>query len=298
MTIGSLFAGIGGLELGLERAGFGPVRWQVEIDKQCQRVLAAHWPEANRYEDVRTVGATTLAPVDLICGGFPCQDVSSAGKRVGIGGARSGLWFEYLRIVREIRPRWVVVENVTSGAHAWVDTVLEGLGEQGYACLPIPIAAADCGALHLRRRIFIVAHADCQSEPAGTEHAKMGRTSALPADADCAIIRNESGGGFGENRTRPRIVANDGVETSSDVVRARREGTRPTAHTRRSGSSANPWGAPVPEILRVVHGIPDPLDAAPRARIKALGNSVVPQCAEVVGHVIRKLLNADGEAVV
>ena len=143
LTIGSLFSGIGGLELGLEWAGLGPTFWQVEKDAKRRDVLARHWPEAEQHEDVCTVEATTLAPVDLICGGFPCQDVSSAGRRAGLAGARSGLWYEFARIAAERRPQWVVVENVGSGARKWVDAVCRDLGRLGYASLPVPIAASD-----------------------------------------------------------------------------------------------------------------------------------------------------------
>jgi DNA (cytosine-5)-methyltransferase 1 len=108
LTIDSLFSGIGGLEIGLEWAGLGPVLWQVERDPFCLRKLAWRYPDAARFDDVKSVGAANLAPVDLICGGFPCQDVSSAGKRVGLAGARSGLWYEFARIVGEMRPRWVI----------------------------------------------------------------------------------------------------------------------------------------------------------------------------------------------
>ena len=175
MRIGSLFSGIGGLEKGLEDAGLGHTVWQVEQDAYCRAVLAKHWPDAERFDDVRTVGASVLAAVDLICGGFPCQDVSSVGKRAGIAGARSGLWFEYLRIVTELRPHWVVVENVASGARAWVDVVVEGLGQLGYACLPVPLAAANVGAPHERARVFVVAaNADAKSELVGAEHAEVG----------------------------------------------------------------------------------------------------------------------------
>ena len=97
--IGSLFSGIGGLETGLERAGLGRVVWQVEQDTYCRQVLAKHWPDVARFDDVRSVGAGKLERVDLICGGFPCQDLSVAGSGEGLNGDRSGLWFEYARII-------------------------------------------------------------------------------------------------------------------------------------------------------------------------------------------------------
>lgn len=129
---GSLFSGIGGLELGLEWAGVGHTAWQVEMDPFCRSVLAKHWPNVERHVDVREVGAASLARVDLICGGFPCQDVSSAGARRGLAGKRSGLWFEYRRIVDELRPAWVVVENVTSGKKLWLPQVRADLEQLGY----------------------------------------------------------------------------------------------------------------------------------------------------------------------
>src|SRR5215510_9060927 len=111
LTFGSLFAGIGGIDLGLERAGM-ECRWQVEIDPFCRQILAKHWPEVKRYDDIRKLAASDLEPVDLMAGGFPCQDLSQAGKRAGIEGTRSGLWFEFARLVRGLRPRYVLIENV------------------------------------------------------------------------------------------------------------------------------------------------------------------------------------------
>ena len=101
VKIGSLFSGIGGLELGLEWAGVGHTVWQVERDPFCRSILARHWPSAARFDDVRTVGAHNLEPVDVICGGFPCQDISYAGKGLGLAGERSGLWYEFARIIGE-----------------------------------------------------------------------------------------------------------------------------------------------------------------------------------------------------
>src|SRR5690606_28825328 len=111
MRFGSLFAGIGGLDLGLERAGM-QCRFQVEIDDYATKVREKHWPDLTRFRDVREVGRHNLLPVDIICGGFSCENISYAGKGAGIDGERSGLFFEALRVVSELRPRYVLLENV------------------------------------------------------------------------------------------------------------------------------------------------------------------------------------------
>ncbi len=146
MRIGSLFSGIGGLELGLERAGLGYVAWQVEIDPFCRKVLAKHWPGVKQHEDVRSVGAHNLDRVDVICGGFPCQDVSSAGARRGLAGPKSGLWYEFRRILSELRPSVAVVENVTSGKKLWLPAVKADLAALGYGTRAFALSAADVGA--------------------------------------------------------------------------------------------------------------------------------------------------------
>lgn len=161
LTIGSLFSGIAGLEVGL-LAAFHEARiqarvvWQVEIDEFCSRVLAKHFPETKRYRDVRDVGADA-PPVDLICGGFPCQDISNAGKRAGIDGGRSGLWSEFARIVGLLRPRFVLVENVSALLGRGLDRVLGDLATLGYDARWSTLRAADVGAPHLRERVFIIA---------------------------------------------------------------------------------------------------------------------------------------------
>lgn len=111
LTAGSLFAGVGGFDLGLARAGI-EVQWQVEVDEQCRAVLARHWPDVPRLGDVRDVGPADVGAVDILCGGFPCQDLSVAGRGAGLDGERSGLWHEFLRLADTLAPRWVLVENV------------------------------------------------------------------------------------------------------------------------------------------------------------------------------------------
>lgn len=229
MKIGSLFSGIGGLELGLERAGLGTVAWQVEIDPFCRGVLAKHWPEATRYEDVRTIDRATVASVDVICGGFPCTDLSHAARgvaRSGLDGEASGLWFEMLRIVDALAPRFVIVENVAAAWRAWLPNVRRDLHRIGYSCLPLRMRAADVGCPMGRARIFVVAHTDRDRECLSAFHDEASRIAA-------------------------------------DV-----------AH--RADWSANPA-----DVVGMANGVSNRVD-----RLRALGNAVVPQCAEVIGRAI------------
>jgi len=159
-TFGSLFAGIGGIDLGLERAGW-TCRFQVEWDAFCQRVLAAHWPDVPRYGDITTVDWSGVERVDLLAGGFPCQPVSGAGKKQAQADAR-WLWPEFARAIRALRPRLVLVENVpnllaVNGGSAFGD-VLGDMAACGYDAEWDCIPAAAVGALHDRDRVFIVAY--------------------------------------------------------------------------------------------------------------------------------------------
>ena len=158
MTFGSLFSGIGGMDLGLERAGM-TCRWQVEIDEYANNVLAAHWPDVPRYRDVRTFAHERIdgLSVELIAGGFPCQDISDAGKRRGIDGERSGLWSEFARVVRVLRPRLVLVENVPALLRRGMQRVLGDLAACGYDAEWDCIPACAFGAHFRGDRVFIVA---------------------------------------------------------------------------------------------------------------------------------------------
>lgn len=158
VTFGSLFSGIGGMDLGLQRAGM-TCRWQVEIDPFCTRILAKHWPDVPKFGDIQKITEAELEPVDLIAGGFPCQDVSRVGSRGGINGARSGLWGEYLRLVRDLRPRFVLVENVPGLLDGGIGRVLGDLAESGYDAEWRVLSAAQFGFPHQRNRIFIIAYA-------------------------------------------------------------------------------------------------------------------------------------------
>jgi len=158
LTFGSLFAGIGGFEKGFEAAGLR-CAWQVEIDPFCQQILKKHWPHVRRHDDVRTFPPTPVDDwrVDVICGGFPCQDISNAGKRAGIDGERSGLWKEFARIVDLLRPDYVVVENVAALRNRGLSRVLGDLAACGYDACWDCFPAKAFGAPFIRDRLFIVA---------------------------------------------------------------------------------------------------------------------------------------------
>lgn len=157
-----LFSGIGGFSLGLERTGGFKTVAFCEIDPYCRRVLKKHWPEVPQYDDVRTLTAERLAAdgigVDVICGGFPCQDISYAGKGAGLDGERSGLWFEYARLIGELGPRYVLVENVGALLSRGLDAVLGTLASLGYDAEWHCIPASYAGLRHLRDRVWIVAY--------------------------------------------------------------------------------------------------------------------------------------------
>lgn len=187
LNILSLFSGIGGLELGLERAGMRVVG-QVEIDEFCRRVLAKHWPEVPRHDDVRTAiewwSSQPSPAVDLICGGFPCQDISDAhtnGERLALRGSRSGLWVWFCRAVAEFAPGWVLIENVAAWRR-WVPDVRADLAGLGYSSLPLEVPAGAVGAPHRRPRVILVAHSNGDGESLRTIHEEASRLRPIPRD--------------------------------------------------------------------------------------------------------------------
>lgn len=155
MTFGSLFAGIGGMDLGLERAGM-VCRWQVEIDPFCQSILKKHWPEVPKYGDIKEI--TELESVDIIAGGFPCQDISIAGRGAGISGPRSGLWREMLRTYCLVRPRFLLVENVAALLNRGMGSVLGDLAESGADAEWGCVSTSQLGSPSKRERVFILAY--------------------------------------------------------------------------------------------------------------------------------------------
>jgi DNA (cytosine-5)-methyltransferase 1 len=174
---GSLFSGFGGLDLGLERAGW-KCAWQVEINKYARRVLNKHWSDVPKFADVRECGERNLTRVTLIAGGFPCQDISEVGYNAGLDGSRSGLWREQLRIIDELRPEYALIENVRRLRSRGLDRVLKELAACGYDAEWETVSACAFGAPHSRERLFIVAY------PAsiGRERGRVFESCAQPME--------------------------------------------------------------------------------------------------------------------
>jgi len=261
-----LFSGIGGFSLGLERAGMRTVGF-CEIDGRCRDWLRTQWPGVPVYRDVRSLTLNTLFidgawPIDVICGGFPCQDISTARHAAapGLAGERSGLWAEMLRLVRECRPRWVFVENVARLRTLGADQVLSDLEQEGYIGRPSVVRASDLGADHSRARAWIVANA------CGLHIREQSRWS---------------GGACGADQAEP--AGHDAIPYSDSQSSS-------TVHAEVAGSSSlhevggSVWERQAGSIQShaMADGLPDDLDAW----IAALGNSVVPQIPEIIGRWI------------
>ena len=245
MQVGSLFSGIGGFDLGLERAGMS-IGWQVENNEYCNRVLEKHWPNVKRYGDIKTIDWKTVEKVDLVCGGFPCQPFSCAGKRRGKYDDRY-LWPEVVRCIDALRPTWFFGENVPGIINLALDQVCADLESLGYEVVTFNIPACAVDAPHIRKRIWILAHAE--SDLWGASRCDRSKTS-------------DRGGSF--------------LADAEAVLPQRRNGRSREAQS--WGGSR--WPAES-DVGRVAHGIPRRVD-----RLKGLGNAIVPQIAEALGRMI------------
>lgn len=263
IKIGSLFSGIGGFELGLERAiPNSTTLWQVEQVPYCQQILAKHWPNATIHNDVRTVGAHNLQPVDIICGGFPCQDISTAGLQRGIikDETRSGLWWEMWRIIGEIRPRIAIMENVANIVRLGGLEVLGSFADIGYNVEWGIISAAQCGAPHERKRWFAIAYPNgfrLQTIQNIHERDQQTKTRAHPLHSRGTFCTNT----YGSNRS-----------TNSHWKQCK---IKPIIYTMGNGIS----GGMDRSSWRKMRGVEI-------QQIKALGNAIVPQCSEWIGQRI------------
>lgn len=321
--VGSLFSGIGGLELGLERAIPGSrTVWQVEQSAFATKVLEKHWPEATRYGDVCSVDAAELEWVDLICGGFPCQDISIAGTGTGLSGSRSGLWREYVRIIRGVGPRFVVVENVPALTFRGLGSVLGDLADLGYDARWGVLSAQDVGAPHLRRRIFIVGwkrsmgHSYRAQRSRWTEERRERSEEGvqMPTARRGTLANANDSGRQMESQGARRGVGRAETQAQAQIFWERNRSQAPNRGEAMAGGPATcARGETESGLGRAVDGIsggldfdwPSPrgptqhpgehprtriLERGERQRLEALGNAVMPQCAYVIGQWIRQMV--------
>jgi len=284
IKVGSLFAGIGGFEKGIEDAfgGMADTVWQVEQNSFCQKVLKKHWPNATIYDDVRAVGKHNLEPVHILCGGFPCQSISQAGKMEGLENEeKSGLWWEMHRIIGELRPRIAILENVANVLSVGGPDVIGSLAKIGYDCEWTVIRASDFGAPHHRARWFCVAYPHSQHIEKQSKHTKRMEPKIK---SKCGSSQNVSSNPIlsrSETRTKSSKPMEQMGETQ-DWKHGWNSSVQTNEHfKRRSHWSGFPTASP---FCRRNDGISKRVD-----RIKALGNAIVPQCSEWVA---RQVLNS------
>jgi DNA (cytosine-5)-methyltransferase 1 len=276
-----LFAGIGGFSIGLERAGFETVAF-CEIDSYAQKVLKKNWPGVPIYDDVRTITAERLASdgigVDVITGGFPCQDISVSGNQAGIqDGTRSGLWSECARLLGDIRPKYAIFENVTNLLNgergAWFKRVLWDISQIGYDAEWHCIPASELGAHHHRDRIWIIAY------PSGVGHGKRveeaDRTSGTPKGG----VKGSDILAYSERKPRRD---NGKLEASERQRPYGSTESRPICQKLTDTAGQAFWRTE-PDVGRVADGI-----SFRSHRLKCLGNAVVPPIPELIGRAINE----------
>lgn len=274
MRVGSLFSGIGGFDLAARWVGW-TTSWYSEIEPYACAVMRKRFPEAVNLGDITQI--TNPPPIDILVGGFPCQDISLAGKGAGIEGERSGLWSHYARLIKEAQPQYAVIENVSALRSRGLDRVLRDLMEIGYDAEWHCIPACAVGAPHQRDRIWIVAHPNSLTERQSRHEAE--------AVSNCRPSRMESGGGSS------RCESGETLSTLADSLREGLERLarygeecgdtgqdRPaTPQSLCGGTDPFGWWLSEPNVGRVAHGVPARVD-----RTRCIGNAIVPQVAFLI----------------
>ena len=286
-----LFSGIGGFSLGLKRAGMETIGF-CEIDPFCRKVLAKHWPDVTIHTDIRSLdGKDYKGRAEIICGGFPCQPFSQAGKRRGTEDDRH-LWPEMLRIISEVRPTWVIGENVIGIVKMELDSILSDLEGEGYQTRAFIIPACGIDAPHKRHRVWIIAHANSEGESDGPiNEGPRPRQLELMADPNSGFstVTQQA---VQAGRTTIISSSKDVAHSESERVQRLWSSGEQKPHTY-GGQKLSLCGSERPRpayweaepgMGRVVDGIPNRVD-----RIKGLGNAVVPMVVEVIGNAIMEI---------
>lgn len=298
----ALFAGAGGGILGGKILGWRTV-CAVEIDPYCRDILMARQNDGTLapfpvWDDVRTFrGQDWRGIVDVVSGGFPCQDISCAGKGAGIDGSRSGLWGEMARIVGEIRPRYVYVENSPMLVRRGLARVLGDLAKMGHAARWGIVGAHHAGAPHKRDRLWILGDSHSKGKSVGTidaeasgmpDVANPNGTNALgEADAGLATVARKTGHGMEKGRHASLAYSHGAGLPHGGHSRRQAVETPPSAEARTKPERCSfPWWLIEPSVGRVADGVPNRTH-----RLKQLGNAVVPQVVEVIGHIIMQIEN-------
>lgn len=261
-----LFSGVGGFALGAYWAGLRfDYHYFSEIDDYAIKVYQRRFPDAIGLGDIKKIKGENLPKADwIITGGFPCQDISIAGKGAGLAGKRSGLWYEYARLIGELRPRFAIMENVGALTVRGLDAVLGSLAEIGYDAEWQDIRASDVGAPHRRERIWIVAYPDSQR--------RKEQSDAIASGERHADIK-AGGNNVSDTRSIRQAERRDsGLRASSQDA-----GIRADIRSRTTLDECREWWKAEPSVGRVVDGVPNRVD-----RLKCLGNSIVPQIAELI----------------
>ena len=259
-----LFSGIGGFSLGLERTGGFETVAFCEIEPFPRKVLKKHWPEVPCFEDVRKLKGSEVGPVDVICGGYPCQPFSTAGKRRGQEDDRH-LWPEFARLVDELRPSWVIGENVAGHISMGLDDVLSDLEGQGYTCRTFVIPACAVGASHRRDRCWIVGHANKNTR-------KQPKSAALNYETEQHDAK------YFQNVADPASKRQSGQGTSWQPF-----GSTPFEYRKADKPFPTVGWPDEPAICGADDGISPGMVSN---RLAALGNAVVPQIPEMIGRAI------------
>jgi DNA (cytosine-5)-methyltransferase 1 len=272
MNVLDLFSGIGGFSLGLERAGMKTVAF-CEVDKKCQAVLKKHWPGVPIFDDISNLkGEDIEETVDVICGGFPCQDISLAGKGAGLEGSRSGLWSEFKRLIEEIKPKYAIIENVSALRSRGLDQVLREISEIGYDAEWHCITAASIGAPHRRDRIWIVAYPR-NSTGRDSITGSLGRDGERELEERVRTSETTETTGSSETSETLSNSNSEGLQGQWEITGRISKELQDISYSR--------WWQVEPDVGRVAHGIPNRVD-----RLKQLGNAVVPQIPELIGRAI------------
>ena len=293
ITLGSMFAGIGGLELGFESTGRFETKWQVEIDDYANQVLSKHWPSVARWKNVKTFPPRPVSDwqCDVIAGGFPCQDLSFAGKGAGLAGERSGLFSEIIRVAGIIRPRAIVLENVAALYARGLDVVLGELAQIGYDAEWHCVSAASIGAPHRRDRVFIIGW-DTDGEHDGTDK-KVPRGTVADTSRSGATLCDTNGkskpvGPFNAKTSELQSnVPDSDVEQCKGCEQETFCGqSRVSGELGRSSANQRKQWAVEPAVGRVANGVPRRVD-----RLRCLGNAIVPQVAQVVAERLLEIFD-------